>query len=364
MKKEKYITERVYSKHSVFRVSVNFNGKSKYIGSFSTADYPSRTDALRAAVRARNKAVEEVRQNRYIEHDLTVEEAYEKTKELLVTNPKTRHRHDMSFYPMIPPCIRMKPISEITAADIQKTLNDYAAHASQGQVDKGMTIWRQIYQICLLLEIPVADRSRMVRKPKSKIPTKKRKKHCTDDELEAFIEALNEYGDDRILTENVTYAFRIMQYLGLRPQEAFAVCSEDIDLKNDLFHVQHSIGSTVTGTRQLITTKTPESIRTLPIPAGLRPYLVDLLKNRNTEPLLLAADGKPFEIDDVDDLLLHVYEKCNIKVTCYMMRHNFATAMVKKDLKATQNMMGHETPVMTLRYVKDTSIEKMKELLS
>lgn len=364
MKKEKYITERVYAKHSVFRVSVNFNGKSKYIGSFSTADYPTRSEALRAAVRARNQAVEEVRQNRFIEHDLTVEEAYEKTKELLVTNPKTQLRHDMSFYPMIPPEIRMKPISEVTAADIQKTLNDYAAHAAQGQVDKGLTVWRQIYQVCLMMEMPVADRSRMVQKPKSKIPTKKRKKHCTDEELEIFIQALNGYGDDRILTENITYAFRIMQYLGLRPQEAFAVCSEDIDLKNDLFHVQHSVGSTVTGMRQLITTKTPESIRTLPIPAGLRPFLVDLIASRHTEPLLLAPDGMPFEIDDVDDLLGNVSRKSGIKVTCYMMRHNFATAMVQKDLKATQNMMGHETPVMTLRYVKDTSIEKMKELLN
>ena len=77
-------------------------------------------------------------------------------------------------------------------------------------------------------------------------------KHCTDDELEGFLEALNKYGNDRQLTENITYAFRIMQYLGLRPQKAFAVCSEDIDLRNGLFHVQHSIGSTANSTRQLI----------------------------------------------------------------------------------------------------------------
>ena len=363
MKKEKYILEIKRKKSITFRVVIKVNGKSREFGSFNTDDYPTPTDAKNAAIDCRNKALNEIRQNRYIEHDLTVEEVYEKTKELIVTNVKSQKRHDDSFYPSVPPDLRNKKISEVTAADIQLALNNYAATHSQGQVDKAMTVWRQIYQVCFLLELPVIDRSRMVQKPKSKIPTKRRKKHCTDDELELFLEALNEYGLDRQLTENITYAFRIMQYLGLRPQEAFAVCSEDIDLRNGLFHVQHSIGSTVDGTRQLIVTKTPWSIRTLPIPSGLRPHLEDLIRNRSTEPLLLAPDGLPFEIDDVDDLIRHVGLKCGIRITPYMMRHNFATEMVRKDLKATQNMMGHDTAVMTLRYVQDTTIERMKELL-
>lgn len=364
MKKEKYIQEIKRKDHTVFRVLIRENGKSRDFGSFSTKDYPTPKEALRAACVCRDKALNDIRQNRFIEHDLTVEEIYEKTKELLITNPKTQKRHDDSFYSMVTVELRMKPISEVTAADIQKSLNDYASRVSQGQLDKGMTIWRQIYQTCFLLEMPVIDRTRMVQKPKSKIPVKKRKKHCTSEELESFLEFLKGYGPDRTLTENIIYAFRIMQYLGLRPQEAFAVCSEDIDLKNDLFHVQHSIGSTVNGMRQLITTKTTGSIRTLPIPSGLKPILADLLENRSSEPLLLASDGLPFEIDDLDDMLGHVARRCGIKVTPYMLRHNFATEMVKKDLKATQNMMGHETPVMTLRYVQETSLEKMKELLN
>lgn len=363
MRKEKYIIEKKLKTGTVFRVLIKQNGKTRDFGSFSTKDYLSRAEALHAATVCRDAALNEIRQNRYIEHDLTVEEVYMKTKEYIVTNPKTQKRHDASFYPMIPEDMRSMPISKIAAADIQKTLNDYAISHSQGQVDKAMTIWKQIYQTCFLLEMPVVDRSRMVKKPKSKVPAKKRKKHCTDDELEEFLEALNQYGPDRQLTENLTYAFRIMQYLGLRPQEAFAVCSEDIDLRNGLFHVQHSIGSTAAGMRQLIVTKTPWSIRTLPIPSGLRPILEDLLANRDTQPLLLAPDGLPFEIDDVDTLLGNVAQKCSIKVTPYMLRHNFATEMVKKDLKATQNMMGHDTPVMTLRYVQDTSVERMKELL-
>ena len=363
MKKEKYITEIQRKKSTCYRVALKVNGKLKDFGTFNSADYPSKKEALHAAIACRDKAMNEIRQYRYIEHDLTVEEAYEKTKELIVTNTKSQERHDASFYPMVPPDLRNKKISDLSAADIQIALNNYAATHSQGQVNKAMTIWRQIYQVCFILELPVVDRSRMVRKPTSKVPTKKRKKHCTDDELEGFLEALNQYGNDRQLTENITYAFRIMQYLGLRPQEAFAVCSEDIDLRNGLFHVQHSIGSTTQSTRQLIVTKTPWSIRTLPIPAGLRPYLEDLLQNRFTEPLLLAPDGLPFEISDVDDMIRNVGIKCGIKITPYMMRHNFATEMVKKDLKATQNMMGHDTAVMTLQYVQDTTIERMKELL-
>lgn len=227
-----------------------------------------------------------------------------------------------------------------------------------------MTIWRQIYQTCFLLELPIVDRSRMVKLPKSKVPVKKRKQHCTEEELESFLEYLADYGYDRKLTEDVTFAIRIIQHLGLRPQEALAVCSEDIDLDNRLFYVQHSVGSDSESTRKLITTKTPWSVRTLPIPDALVPILKDLLINRKTDPLLIAADGLPYEISTIDDLMIHVSKKCGIKINMYMMRHNFATAMVKKDIRATQDMMGHESAVMTLKYVESTPLDKMKILLN
>lgn len=124
MKKEKHIQE-VQRKDSIcFRVMIKVNGKLKNFGNFSSADYPSKKEARNAAIACRDKALNESRQNRYIEHDLTVEEAYEKTKELIVTNVKNQERHDDSFYPMVPPDLRNKKISELTAADIQIVLNN------------------------------------------------------------------------------------------------------------------------------------------------------------------------------------------------------------------------------------------------
>lgn len=155
-----------------------------------------------------------------------------------------------------------------------------------------------------------------------------------------------------------------MQHLGLRPQEALAVCAEDVDLQNQLFYVNHSIGSDSEETRKLITTKTPWSVRTLPIPDTLVPILYELLSVHCSEPLLTASDGLPYEIDTIDDLMINVPKKSSVKVNMYMMRHNFATAMVKHDIRATQDMMGHESAVMTLKYVESTPLDKMKEMLN
>ena len=363
MKKEKFIYETKTKTGISFRVAINVKGKKKRFGTFHSKDYETPGMALEAARMCRDEAVLAIKQNRLIPDDLTVDDMYIKSKELICTNIKTQRRHDNTYYSGIPEAIRIKPIGDITAADIQRSLNEYAATHSQGQLNKLVTVWRQIYQACFLMEIPIADRSRMVKIPKSKVPTKRLKKHCTDEELEAFLECLANYGTDRKLTEDVTYAIRIMQHLGLRPQEALAVCAEDVDLQNRLFYVNHSIGSDSEGTRKLITTKTPWSVRTLPIPEALVPILDDLLINRHTEPLLTACDGLPYEIDMVDDLMLNVSKKSGTKVSMYMMRHNFATAMVKKDIRGTQDMMGHNTAVMTLRYVENTPIDKMKEML-
>ena len=363
MKKEKYIIEIKNKKSTTFRVVIPYKGKSADFGSFNTKDYQTPTLALEAARTKRNEVLDDIKYNRVIEHDMTVAEAYLKTKELLVTNVTTQKRHDAIFYPLVPCAMQAKSIKDISAADIQKTLNDYASKHSEGQIKYALTIWKQIYRVCLLLELPVADRSRMVLLPKSKIPVKHRKKHCTNTDLERFIKYLTVYGENRRLTEDIIYAIRIMQYIGLRPQEAFAVCAEDIDLTNRLLYVQHSVGSDSVSDRRLITTKTPWSVRTLPIPSALFPILADLLKNRNSVPLLVASDGLPYSVADVDMVLRNVSIKSGIKVTLYMLRHNFATEMVKKDIKATQTMMGHESAVMTMKYVKETSIADMKKLL-
>lgn len=363
MRKEKYIIQRKNKKSTTFRVVIPYRGKTINFGSFNSKDYPTPGIALEAAKSKRDEVLRDMKQNTYIEHELTVDEAYQKTKELLIPNVNTQKRHDALYYPLIPAEMRHRSVKDITAAEIQQTLNNYAANHTVGQTKSAMTIWRQIYKVCLLMEMPIADRSRMVVATKSKIPVRNRKKHCTPDELEIFIEALANYGRDRKLTEDIIYALRIMQYLGLRPQEVFALCREDIDFENRLIHVQHSIGSDSDSRRKLIVTKTPWSVRTLPIPDGLFPILEELLARRDSMPLLVDRDGLPYLIDDIDMLLWSVSKKTGIKITLYMLRHNFATMMVQKDLKATQNMMGHDSAVMTMRYVKETSLNDMKKLL-
>jgi integrase len=204
--------------------------------------------------------------------------------------------------------------------------------------------------------------------PKAKKPQASHQKHCTAEDLEVFInDGLLEYNahteEGRKVGQDVHLAIRLMEYLGLRPQEAFAVCAEDIDLEHGLIRIQRSVGSDANNKRQLIATKTGESVRVLPIPAALEPYIRELLTH-DTRPLLMDVDGLPYDTSKISTLLCNVSNAKKVPhINQYMLRHMFGTDMTKQDLKVAQSMMGHENPEQTLQYAKESSIAEMADAL-
>lgn len=368
MKKEKHINKVKTKKGYSLRVIIKVDGTAKLFGTFNSTDYPTDKMCMEAARQCRDRALIDIRNNRVIQHDLTVQEAFEVVLELLVTNVKTTDRYKSLYKNMMPDHLKTKKMRDVTAADIQATVNAYAETHSADATARTAWLWRKLYRAMLLKGSPIADLSVTIILPKARKPKTTRKKFCTPDELEIFLTALLEYNGSnakaRKRNRDMYLAFRVMQYLGLRPQEAFALCSEDIDLRNDILIVQHSIGSTAHEKRQLIATKTEQSVRTLPIPDELIPYLEEMLQSK-TRPLLVAADGLPYEIDKVSNTVSLLSGKKGVpKVTMYMMRHNFATDMAKKDVKLTQTLMGHESAVMSLHYADQADLDDMKEALS
>lgn len=366
--KEKHIN-KIKTKHGFsLSVIIPVNGKAKRFGTFKRSDYASDRDVMNAAKECRDKALMDIRQNRVIQHDLTVQEAYEKSLELFVTNVKTKDRHNIIYGQMVPEKARNKPLSKVTAAEIQKMVNDFAQTHSADALSRTKSIWKQIYHAALMSGCPIADQSMLVVMPKAKKPQKSHSKHCTVDELERFIDGLLDYNshtaEGRKLSNDAHLAIRIMQYLGLRPQEAFAICREDIDLVNNLIYIRRSVGSNSTDKRQLIATKTGDSVRVLPIPDALRPYLIELLSHKTT-PLLTDLDGLPYDTGKISTLMCNVSKSKKVPhVNMYMMRHMFGTDMTKGDLKVAQSMMGHENPKQTLQYAKESSLEEMADALN
>ena len=364
---EKHIRKKKTKKSYSLEVIIWHDGKTKRFGTFKRSDYDSDRSVMAAAKECRDKALMDIRQNRVIQHDLTVQEAYEKSLDLFVTNIKTKERHNIIYGQLVPQNIRSKALSKVTAAELQTMVNDFAQTHSADALSRTKSILKQIYRAALMSGCPIVDQSQMIIMPKAKKAQAQHKKHCTPADLELFIEGLLDYNshtaEGRKVSRDVYLAIRVMQHLGLRPQEVFALCSEDVDLRGGLIYVRRSIGSTASEKRQMIATKTADSLRVLPIPAALRPALEEMLTHKTT-PLLVDVDGLPYDTSKVSVLLYNVAESKQVPhINQYMLRHMFGTDMSKGDVKVAQTIMGHESAKMTLAYAQESSLEDMREAL-
>ena len=361
---EKHIRKIKTKNGFSLEVIIWHDGKTKRFGTFKRSDYDSDRSVMAAAKECRDKALMDIRMNKVITHDMTVQECYEKSLTLFVNNIKTRKRRQNTYDQLFPEAFRTKQMSK---ADLQTLVNDYAQNHSEDSLIRTKTLLKQMYRAALMSGIPLADQSQMIIMPKAKKPQIPHAKHCTLAEFELFLEGLLDYNshtpEGRKKSRDTYLALKVMQYIGIRPQEAFALYSEDIDLVHGVIYIRRSIGSTANSTRQVIATKTGDSIRVLPIPDPLRPVLEEMLTH-DTEPLLQDFDGLPYDTNKISTLLCHVAASKKVPhINQYMLRHMFGTDMAKKDLKLAQTMMGHETPKMTLNYANKASLEEMREAL-
>ena len=347
---------------------IKVDGKPKCFGSFNRADYSSDKLCMEAAKLCRDQALLDIKNNRVILHDLTVQEAYDASMELLVTNIRTQGKYKVIYKKLIPEKFRIKPISSVTAADLQMMINEYALTHPQDSVNRAGTLLRKMYKAVYLKGIAIVNAAEMIQIPKSKVISEKRDKFCTEEDLEVFLNALLVYnGTDRYSrarNRDIYLMIRIMQHLGLRPQEVLGLCREDINLEAKQLMVRHSVGTIGKETRKLITTKTSESMRTLPIPPAAVQYFIELLEHKS-EPLFTdSKDGLPYDITNICEVINNVGKKKDIPhITMYMMRHNFATDLVKMDVKLAQSMMGHESAAMTLQYADHASMDEMMDAM-
>lgn len=365
--KEKFIYKKKTKKSYSLEVVIWFNGTSKRFGTFKRSDYDSDRAVMAAAKECRDKALMDIRQNKVIRHDMTVQECYEKSLELFVNNVKTKERHNVIYSQLVPERMRIKPLSKVTAADLQKMVNDFSQTHSADALSRTKSILKQIYRAALMSGIPIADQSQMIIMPKAKKPQAQHAKHCIAADLDLFVEGLLDYNshtaEGRKVSRDIFLALKVMQYLGLRPQEAFALCTEDIDITHGVIFIRRSIGSTATAKRQLIATKTSDSVRVLPIPDQLLPFLEEMLEHK-TAPLLVDLDGLPYDTSKVSVLMQNVANAKKVPhINLYMLRHMFGTDMSRQNVKMAQTMMGHESARMTLGYAQESSLEEMREAL-
>jgi site-specific recombinase XerD len=137
----------------------------------------------------------------------------------------------------------------------------------------------------------------------------------------------------KLAPDNQIRCFLLLGALqGLRCQEIAGLSAEDIDRQNETLFVRHGKGG---------------KERTLP----LHPTVAAALPTGSGR-LFRLRDGRPMKAFNVSHVLNEHLRACGIDDTAHALRHAFGTTLYRatKDLRLTQEMMGHSSPQTTSIY--------------
>ena len=357
MKDLKYIRKRKRKYGDAFLIDIPYNidtGELKHwTRTVKVIDYGDEKTALIAAQKLRNDALNDINSGKLRRSYPTLKMLYEAKWEILSLTVKTKERHDSIYAKAIAP-IERTYIDQLTSADIQLSLNQYAETHSDDQVQRLMTIYRQFYRTAYILGYDVTDQTRAVIRPKSKIVSKKKPADMTIEDFRMILDGLLVYdGFESYDRRCIWFILMIMYYTGVRPAEAMALTADDIH--PDYIDINKRVGSTRKEKRTIVPNKTEESDRRIPITPELRQILDQLLQWSKNKYLLACEDGSLWEIDQMSNLVYAVARKEHVRFNAYMLRHKMSTDLLHRgDPVIARDLLGHTSFSMTLDYARST----------
>ena len=175
-----------------------------------------------------------------------------------------------------------------------------------------------------------------------------------------------------LLETNQPYATGVLITLfhGLRIGEICALQWKDIDLQNEVIHINKTLMRIIDVNIEhktiirIDTPKTESSIRTIPIPSFLIPTLTK--RRQANDQYVLTGTYKYMEPRSCLKRFKTLLKKNNInEYTFHVLRHTFATRCVEinMDVKSLSEILGHSNVNTTLqRYVHPTLESKRKQM--
>jgi len=183
-------------------------------------------------------------------------------------------------------------------------------------------------------------------------PPHKEAKYLTDEQAQHIIELLLHEDDIRIKT-----ALFVLLYSGVRRGELCGLSWHDIDVNNNIIHVERASQYQRKKGITEVPTKNPSSVRAIKLPqivfdilAGYRVWwLEQKLKNGSNwkaseERLFIQADGKPINPDTINYWLDKFREQNQLpEFTPHTCRHTFITLQISSgvDIRTLQARTGH-----------------------
>lgn len=366
-KKEKYITLRTSKAGTQSYEICIRKGEETFRKSIKIDDFDSPAQALKYACQLRDETLVKMSKGYSVSRFKTVSEIYQKTFEVLEpVRVKTKMKHDI-FYRQAIAQFGNTPINEITSADVQISLNGYAKTHTKTQTIQLLAVWRRIFKACAFMNIDIVDRTAIVKVPAG-IQGNPRKKEISQDDLNTFCETLLCYNaaslSGNYYNRAVYYAIQIMRYCGTRPAETFALTRDDINLSTGYISINKAVRSTEDDIQQISNTKTIKSVRMIPIPEDLKPILEECLEWSKYDFVLADYYGNLLNIDQVDDLVIHVRKKAKVNFTLYMLRHQFSTDLMSQGTppNVVRDLMGHESASMSLDYAVSEEKSRVKAI--
>lgn len=370
---EKHIKQR-YSKTSklwTFQVSFKYlamNGEySHYTQSFSEKNYVSASEAFQAAVYHRNIKLGELANTGLpAKVKSTLDEAYELMLKQLPSRKSTERKQTIRYNKYIKPNYGSYIVDKIKAGDIQNCLNDMIDVASDDSIMEVVTIWKKIYKSLRLNNMITRDVTEEVTPPKSNLITSSKNVETNYETLVKMIDGLRSQKTPNLLeNESIVYALWAMYYTGIRPAECFAITRDCIDLQNNQLEIKCEVGSSLTEKKTIRQTKTPESMRKIPIVPELATLLKEWMFINSNDFLFCDKNGVYLDSDKVSTKLRVIRNKLGIEFNMYRLRHKFSTDLIinNNDPRTIMELMGHNNTNMTISYARSND-EKKKETLS
>lgn len=159
-------------------------------------------------------------------------------------------------------------------------------------------------------------------------------------------------------------------YTGLRIGELLALTWSDVDLNKGLLSVSKSCHDSWQNGEYVKVTDTPKtrsSVRIIPLPRQLLPYLKKLKGASHGEYVVSKGTLYGEQVRTYQKMFEHMLKKLRIEHKGFhALRHTFATRALEcgMDIKSLSEILGHKNPNITLNRYVHSFLEHKREMMN
>lgn len=159
-------------------------------------------------------------------------------------------------------------------------------------------------------------------------------------------------------------------YTGIRIGELLALTWEDIDLENKIISINKSLSILKikgSSSKHIDKPKTKSSVRIIPIPKQLIPFIKKIKKTSQSKYLISTRNNEMVDIRSYQRSFEAMQKRLNIKYrNFHSLRHTFATRALElgMDVKTLSEILGHNNATVTLNRYTHSLLEYKKEMIN